>query len=154
MMFDEMFDEVGFYRMDKITDIDILDEDAKPLRENKGFEKGIDYKRIATSLPYMYNDAPIAITLKCWVGMADTLYDWFGTNFTAKKLDDKYFVATIVASEKAMLYWVLQYNRNVEVLSPESLRQNVIASLKNPSPFTKGLNARFLKNLIKISSII
>ena len=62
--------------------------------------------------------------------MADTLYDWFGTNFTAKKLDDKYFVATIVASEKAMLYWVLQYNRNVEVLSPESLRQNVIASLK------------------------
>lgn len=39
MMFDEMFDEVGFYRMDKITDIDILDEDAKPLRENKGFEK-------------------------------------------------------------------------------------------------------------------
>ncbi len=130
MMFDEMFDEVGFYRMDKITDIDILDEDAKPLRENKGFEKGIDYKRIATSLPYMYNDAPVAITLKCWVGMADTLYDWFGTNFTAKKLDDKYFVATIVASEKAMLYWVLQYNRNVEVLSPESLRQNVIASLK------------------------
>lgn len=130
MMFDEMFDEVGFYRMDKITDIEVLDDDAKPLRENIGFEKGIDYKRIATSLPYMYNDAPVAITLKCWVGMADTLYDWFGTNFTAKKLDDKYFVATIVASEKAMLYWVLQYNRNVEVLSPLSLRENVVAKLK------------------------
>lgn len=130
MMFDEMFDEVGFYRMDKITDIEVLDDNSKPLRENVGFEKGIDYKRIATSLPYMYNDAPVAITLKCWIGMADTLYDWFGTNFTAKKLDDKYFVATIVASEKAMLYWVLQYNRNVEVLSPLSLRENVVAKLK------------------------
>ena len=130
MMFDEMFDEVGFYRMDKITDIEVLNDNSKPLRENVGFEKGIDYKRIATSLPYMYNDAPVAITLKCWIGMADTLYDWFGTNFTAKKLDDKYFVATIVASEKAMLYWVLQYNRNVEVLSPLSLRENVVAKLK------------------------
>ena len=130
MMFDEMFDEVGFYRMDKITDIDILDEDAKPLRENKGFEKGIDYKQISTALPYMYNDKPIPVTIKCRNYMMDTISDWFGTNFVVKRVDDEHFTATITASEKAILYWILQYNYKIEVISPESLRQRVIYSLK------------------------
>ena len=34
MMFDEVFDQVGYYRLDKITNITILDEDAKPLKQN------------------------------------------------------------------------------------------------------------------------
>lgn len=130
MMFDEVFGEVGYYRMDKITNIEIVNEDAKPLKENAGFEKGIDYKQISTALPYMYNDKPIPVTIKCRNYMMDTLSDWFGTNFVVKRVDDEHFTATITASEKAILYWILQYNYKIEVISPESLRQRVIYSLK------------------------
>ena len=130
MMFDEVFDQVGYYRLDKITNITILDEDAKPLKQNKGFEKGINYKEISTALPYMYNDKPIPVTIKCRNYMMDTISDWFGTDFVVNRVDDAHFTATIKASEKAMLYWVLQYNYKVEVLSPESLRQKVIESLQ------------------------
>lgn len=130
MMYDEYFNQVGYYRLDKITNITILDDSAKPLRENKGFERGIDYKEISTSLPYMYNDKPVMITIKCRNYLMDTLSDWFGTDFSVRRLDDEHFSATIKASEKAMLYWVLQYNYKVEVLSPESLRQKVVESLQ------------------------
>ena len=130
MMFDEVFDQVGYYRLDKITNITILDEDAKPLKQNKGFEKGINYKEISTALPYMYNDKPIPVTIKCRNYMMDTISDWFGTDFVVNRVDDAHFTATIKASEKAMLYWVLQYNYKVEVISPESLRQKVIESLQ------------------------
>lgn len=130
MMFDETFDQVGYYRLEKITDITILDECAKPLKDNPGFEKGINYKQISTALPYMYNDKPIPITIKCRNYMMDTISDWFGTDFTVKQVDDKNFTATINASEKAMRYWVLQYNYKVEVISPQSLRDIVIESLK------------------------
>ena len=130
MMFDEVFDQVGYYRLDKITNITILDEDAKPLKQNKGFEKGINYKEISTALPYMYNDKPIPVTIKCRNYMMDTISDWFGTDFFVNRVDDAHFTATIKASEKAMLYWVLQYNYKVEVISPESLRQKVIESLQ------------------------
>ena len=130
MMFDEVFDQVGYYRLDKITNITILDEDAKPLKQNKGFEKGINYKEISTALPYMYNDKPIPVTIKCRNYMMDTISDWFGTDFVVNRVDDAHFTATIKASEKAMLYWVRQYNYKVEVISPESLRQKVIESLQ------------------------
>lgn len=130
MMFDETFSQVGYYRLDKITDITILNDDAKPLRENVGFEKGINYKQIATALPYMYNDKPISITIKCRNYMMDTISDWFGTDFIVKQVDENHFTATINASEKAMRYWVLQYNYKVEVIAPESLRNSVIESLK------------------------
>lgn len=130
MMFDETFSQVGYYRLDKITDITILKDDAKPLRENVGFEKGINYKQIATALPYMYNDKPISITIKCRNYMMDTISDWFGTDFVVRQVDENNFTATIIASEKAMRYWVLQYNYKVEVISPESLRNSVIESLK------------------------
>lgn len=130
MMFDEVFDSVGYYRMDKITNMQILDETAKPLRENPGYEKGIDYNAFATSLPYMYSDKPVNVSIKCRNYLMDTISDWFGTDFAIKRVDDEHFVATIKASEKAMLYWVLQYNYKIEVLSPQSLRDKVIESLK------------------------
>lgn len=100
MMFDEVFDQVGYYRLDKITNITILDEDAKPLKQNKGFEKGINYKEISTALPYMYNDKPIPVTIKCRNYMMDTISDWFGTDFVVNRVDDAHFTATIKASEK------------------------------------------------------
>ncbi len=130
MMFDEVFDSIGYYKLDKITNIAILDDVAKPLKENAGFEKGIDYKKISTSLPYMYNDKPVPVTIKCRNYMMDTLSEWFGTGFEVKRLDDMHFSATVIASPKAMLYWVLQYNYKVEVLAPQSLRDSVVISLR------------------------
>ena len=63
--------------------------------------------------------------------MVDERYDWFGGDFDAHKIDDKHFIATVKASPQAMLYWTLQYNDKVEVISPKSLRDEVIKALKS-----------------------
>lgn len=149
MMYDEYFEQVGYYRLDKITNITIFEDSAKPLRENKGFERGIDYNEISTSLPYMYNDKPVMVTIKCRNYLMDTLSDWFGTDFAVRRIDDEHFAATIKASEKAMLYWVLQYNYKVEVLSPESLRQKVVESLQKTLSKYQAVNVKSkCKNLL------
>ncbi len=129
MMHDEQFG-VGYYRLDKINNMKVLDDVAKPLRENEGYEKGIDYSSFSTRLPYMYSDKQVNVEIKCRNYFVDTLYDWFGTDFKIRRVDDNHFIATIKASEKAMLYWVLQFNYKVEVISPESLRNDVINALK------------------------
>lgn len=131
MVRDDKYDTVSYDRLDKITNMRILDEDALPLQENEGFKRGINYKNIATGMPYMFSDAPVSITLRCLNFMMDELVDWFGHGFTAKKADDGHFTATIKASPRAMLYWVLQYNDKVEVVSPASLREDVIYHLKS-----------------------
>ena len=63
--------------------------------------------------------------------MTDELVDWVGRNFSERAAEDGYFTATVKASPRAMLYWALQYNDNVEVLSPDSLRKDIISALKS-----------------------
>lgn len=125
MLRDDKYSQVGFYRLDKITNMRILEDAAVPLRKNPGYERGINYRALATSMPYMYSDKPCLIKLRCPLSMCDSLADWFGTDYTAKKQGND-LIVTVKASEQAMLYWALQYNVNAEVISPESLRQKVI----------------------------
>ena len=132
MLRDEKYGDIGFFRMDKITDMQLLeDKPAVPIKENPGYEKGINYHELATGLPYMFSDKPVFITLRCPVAMMDALTDWFGAAFAVSPADSNgYFKATLKASEQAMLFWVLQYNVNAEVISPTSLREKVISTLK------------------------
>ncbi len=130
MLHDDKYDKVCYLRMDRIKNMKILGDDALPIDQNPGFKHGIDYGELANGLPYMYNDALVTVTLRCPNSMMDDLTDWFGTDFSVQKVDDEHFLATLRAGERAMLYWALQYNTNVEVLSPASLRDNVISALK------------------------
>lgn len=131
MLRDDKYDEISYDRLDKITNMRILDEDALPLRENEGFVHGINYKDLATSMPYMFSDKAQLVKLRCASFMTDEIADWFGDGFTAKATSDGMVDVTVKASTRAMLYWVLQYNDKVEVLSPKSLRDEVIAALKS-----------------------
>ena len=127
---DDKYGKVVFLRIDKITNMRVLQEDSVPIEQNVGYEHGINYRELATGLPYMYSDKPVIITLKCPNFMMDALVDWFGNDFVTSRIDDEHFSATIRASEQAMLYWALQYSVNAEVLSPLSLRQKVTDTLK------------------------
>ena len=131
MLRDDKYDTVSYDRLDKITNMRVLDEPALPLNENDGFKRGINYNEIATGMPYMFSDKPQLVTLKCKDFMTDELSDWFGASFEARKAEDGYFEATLKASPRAMLYWVLQYNDKVEVLRPESLREEVVKTLES-----------------------
>lgn len=131
MLRDDKYDGVSYDRLDKITNMRVLDEDAFPLKENEGFKRGINYKDIATGMPYMFSDTPVSVVLKCKNFMMDELADWFGRSYTTSKAEDGYFIATVKASPRAMLYWILQYNDKVEVISPATLREEVIRTLKS-----------------------
>ena len=56
MCFNEYWHKMSFYRIDRITDIEIIDKDATPLRSLEGYENGINYREISSSLPYMFSD--------------------------------------------------------------------------------------------------
>lgn len=123
----DQWDSIAFFRLDKITDIEISKEISKPLRENEGYKNGIDYSKFSTAFPYMYADKPERIELKCKNDtiVIDALVDWFGDDCTIDKLNDEYVIATVTASPTAMAYWSLQYGNSVEVLAPASLRAKV-----------------------------
>lgn len=131
MLFDDLYGKVSYYRLDKITDMEILSDPLLPIKSVPGYERGIDYRKLVYGMPYMFSDAPVPVTIKCPDMMADALNDWFGDGYRTKRCEDGYFIATLTVSEQAMLYWALQYNLNVEVLSPESLRDKLRSTLKD-----------------------
>ena len=125
----EKHKNLGHYRLDRITEIRLLDEPATPLKSLPGHEFGIDYHDYATSLPYMYADKPEVVDFLADETIVDQIVDWFGDNARIARQGDKLHV-TVKASPLAMEYWAMQYLNHVEVLSPASLRTRIRENLQ------------------------
>ena len=126
MAFQEKWQHIRYFRLDRITDIEIITEKvATDIRTIDGYKNGIDYKQFSSALPYMYSDDPEQITFSIngeW--MIDQVVDWFGYDFKIQQTDGGYLI-TVKASPDAMEYWAMQYLNNVEILSPGHLRERI-----------------------------
>ena len=130
MAYQEKWQHISYFRLDRITNVALLEEIATDLHSIDGYKNGIDYKRFSSSLPYMFSDASESIVFSVdgeW--MMDQIVDWFGFNFTAEEKNGK-IVVTVRASLSAMEYWAMQYLNNVEILSPVSLRERIAQNIK------------------------
>lgn len=129
MACNERWGNMTYYRLDRITDMRLLEEPATPLRSVEGYENGINYKEIATSLPYMFTDKPERVEFLCDGWVLDQVVDWFGDNASISAQGERYKVSVRV-SPIAMEYWAMQYLNAVEVIFPQSLRQKIAANLQ------------------------
>ena len=121
----EKWREMRYYRMDRITNIEILDEPSTPLRSIKGFESGIDYKRFSSALPYMFADEPQTVEFIADDWAIDQIVDWFGKDIRIEERQDGRFLVRVNVSINAMEYWAMQYMNAVEIVSPKDLRERI-----------------------------
>ncbi len=134
MAYSERFQDITYYRVDRITNLELTVSPATPLKSIPGYENGINYKLFSTSMPYMFSDTPEKIELVVDKSIIDQIIDWFGTSITIKRNEDENKVnITLKASPKAMQYWAMQYIDYVEVIQPISLRNNIKKSLEDAS---------------------
>lgn len=131
MAFNEYWQDFVFYRMDKITNMKILEEFLIPIKEIKGYEQGINYRELSSSRPYMFSDKPERVVIACPNWMMDEIADWFGLDVIVKEKDAENIEVIINVSPCAIEYWLLQYGSNVEILEPIALREKVIVRIKD-----------------------
>lgn len=129
MGFNEKWREIRYYRLDRITNIEITDNAITPLREMKGYENGIDYKRFSSMMPYMFADEPKSVEFLSEPWVLDQIIDWFGKDIRIEKSGEKYLIK-VKASVNAMEYWAMQYLNAVEVLKPTELRNRIKNNLQ------------------------
>ena len=129
MALNEKWGNMGYYRLDRITYMALTDEPLTPLRSVKGYESGINYREIATALPYMFTDKPEHVEFLCEGWVIDQVVDWFGDNATIIPSGDKFKVSLRV-SLNAMEYWAMQYLNAVEIILPQSLRAKIAENLE------------------------
>ena len=131
MGYSDYWGNMTFHRLDRISNMRLYDKPATPITSVKGYENGIDFKQIASTMPYMYTDTPERIEFIAEEWIVDQIVDWFGRDIRMSRLpdDDKRVKVELIASPNAMEHWALQYLNYVEVIKPESLRERIKGSL-------------------------
>ncbi|MBO4327511.1 MAG: WYL domain-containing protein [Clostridia bacterium] len=131
MAYNAYWGHMVFHRLDRITKIALCDRPAAPLRNIPGYENGLDFRDLTTSMPYFFNDKPEKITFRAEEWVIDQAVDWFGKDIDIKEetvteaSEHKFFDITVRSSPGAMVYWALQFADGVEILSPSAVRERV-----------------------------
>ena len=126
MGYSEYWGNMIFHRLDRITNIKIYDAPAYPLKKVPGYESGIDYKKISTTMPYLHSDKPERVEMLAEAWVIDQVVDWFGKDLAVRETDDpEKIIISLWANPYAMSLWALQYVNYIEVISPEHLRTKI-----------------------------
>lgn len=132
MAFSEYWGNMVFHRLDRITNMIVVDKKATPIRNVPGYESGINYKELSSTMPYMYTDRPEHIDFIADIGIIDQIIDWFGSDIRIVNADEEGKAkVSVKASPKAMVHWAMQYMDHVEITAPESVRNRIRESLQN-----------------------
>jgi len=121
----DYFNEIANFRIEEITDIEILDTEVKPVTKLIGYDKGLDIAKYINNNVYMFGDNQIEVKLKIENEyMINQVRKWFGKNIKIKE-QDNCFYGYLTTSEMSIIYWALQYCENVEIVEPLSTREKM-----------------------------
>lgn len=127
----DKYDNVTYYRIDKMSKVEILDEKIKPQKEVKDIAEHLpDIPKHMAEHIYMLHGDSVMATIKTTTSMMDTLVDWFGKDFRIIENKGDDMIISVKCNETALLYWGLQYGLSVEILKPESLRSELAKAAK------------------------
>ena len=115
------YDNVKNYRIDRITNIRMLDTPVKPKSQVEGLEDGLDMQKYMAQNVYMFSGEVADVIFETSPSMVSEVIDWFGKNVHFYERDDGQIECTVHVSIKAMQYWAFQYATSIRVLRPQSL---------------------------------
>lgn len=127
----DKYDDISHYRIDKISRMRILDD--QPIKSTtlvKGLEHGLNLPKHMAEHIYMYSGESVQAQIEVPSDMMNELVDWFGTDFHIQSKQKSRMVIRVSCNRQALFYWLLQYGPFVELLSPESLRNEIKAELQ------------------------
>ena len=137
----DKYDNVAHFRIDRMTEVRMLDERVKPMKQVKGLENGLNLPKHMAEHIYMFSGESVPIRLKTTDDMMSELVDWFGNDLRILGHKGDEITVRLMCNYSAMRYWALQYGPYVEILSPESLREELLADAeKMVERYRTGLN--------------
>lgn len=132
-------DSISHFRIDRFSDVQILEENCKPLISFEGYKNGLDLSKYLSEHVYMYGGKSIHVKFRMNERFMDNLVDSFGANFRADPDGDEEMIVSLKTNPDAFFYWAMQYGLNIEVLEPEDIRERIYKACKE-------IEAKYKKN--------
>ncbi len=127
----DKYDNVAHYRVDRISDIRLLDTPIKPPEQVKGLEHGLRLPEHMAEHLYMFAGESVRVKFRAKRFLLDDLVDWFGTDIAYADVTEEELTVSVKVNEQAMRLWSLQYAPYVEVLEPVGLREKIGRALQS-----------------------
>ena len=126
-------ESVSNYRVDRISDIKMLEAKATDRKKIKGMERDFDLPRHMAENIYMFGGESVRVRFRAKRYIITDILDWFGKDLTFYDSTEDEVTASVTVCQEAMFYWSMQYGEHIEVLEPESLRDRIGAAAKSIS---------------------
>ena len=119
---------ISHYRVDKISNVKILDE---PVKKQGELAESINLPKHMAEHIYMFSGESSKVTMLIDKFLVNDIVDWFGKDVSFYAETEDKVTASVVVNLKAMRYWAMQYANHVEVLKPVELREQIKEDLQN-----------------------
>ena len=130
----DKYDNLSHFRVDRMSRIEISKEDIRPISEVSEYKNYIDFDEYHRSVFGMFGGSPQTVRIRFRDELATAVFDRFGLDIAVSDIKDGFFnVSVNVRVSPGFLSWLTIFGNKAEVLSPDSLRQdmvNLIESLK------------------------
>lgn len=114
--YDRYYDKIVHYRVDKMLEIEILEE----VREGQKAFEAFNISQYTKSLFGMFSGDEVNVTLECQNDMAGVIIDRFGKDVSLIPVDTEHFrVKVQVALSQQFLGWVLALGDCIRIVAPE-----------------------------------
>jgi len=112
-------------RIDRMTDIAILDDSRDDISKTKNYKPGFNIQEYINEHIYMFGNEIVnaKIMIKSEKYVKDVI-DWFGNTVKILPKDNKIY-ANFRCEEYSLIYWALQYGDAITIVSPLNTRLKV-----------------------------
>ena len=116
----DKYDNISNYRVDRITDLEILDENIKPFDRLKGS----DGRKL-----YMFSGENVRAVFRADKSLISDIIDMFGKEVRFSEETNDEITVTVNVNELAMEQFAKAFTPWVEVIKPVALRERMIKNL-------------------------
>lgn len=121
----DKYNDISNYRVDRICDIEILDEPVKPFETLNGSNgKPLDLTEYMKSHVYMYSSDNLSVTFRITRPMISDIIDMFQKDVNFREDEDGIVVSTYT-NRMAMEQFAKSYAPDVIILKPQDLADKV-----------------------------
>lgn len=130
----EKYDNTMNLRIDKIKNVQILEEEARPFHEVTDYKDKFNTADYVKKQFNMFTGTTETVQLICELSLLDTITDQFGDDASLRIHDQNHLLVEIEAAvSDGLVSWIMQYGDKIQITGPDSLLELFLSKLKRIS---------------------
>lgn len=122
--YSKKYDSLVHYRVDKMSDIEILDIKREEMDKPDQFDLAVYAKKVFG----MFGGQEETVKLQFSNSLVGVIIDRFGRDVFIEKADDEHFIVNLkVAVSPVFLAWVIGFGKQAKVISPKKVAEQIKA---------------------------